>query len=49
MFGAFENGTLVGVVTLVRETALKHRRKAKIVGVCILPLQRGSAGLQSAY
>jgi len=39
-FGAFENGTLVGVVTLVRKTALKLRYKAKIVGVYVTPTKR---------
>ena len=39
-FGVFENGTLVGVVTLVRKTALKLRYKAKIVGVYVTPTKR---------
>lgn len=39
-FGAFDNGELMGMVTLVQEKAIKLRHRANIVGMYVTPRQR---------
>jgi len=39
--GAFEDGSLVGMVTFIRETGLKDRHKGRIYGVYVTSSQRG--------
>lgn len=39
--GAFDNGVLVGMTALIRETGLKERHKAHIYGVYVAPEHRG--------
>ena len=41
-FGAFEDSTLIGVVTLVREQLFKLRHRANIVAMYIKPEKRGN-------
>lgn len=40
-FGAFQDGTLVGVTTLMREPRLKTRHRANVFGVYTAPEARG--------
>jgi RimJ/RimL family protein N-acetyltransferase len=40
-FGAFDNGQLVGVVSLVKETKLKFKHRANIFAMYITPSARG--------
>lgn len=40
-FGAFENGQLVGVITLVKESLLKLRHRANIAAMYVSPKKRG--------
>ena len=39
--GAFEDGTLIGMMTFIRETGVKDRHKARIYGVYVRPEARG--------
>jgi ribosomal protein S18 acetylase RimI-like enzyme len=39
--GAFENGTLIGMATFIRETGQKERHKGRIYGVYVSSTQRG--------
>jgi len=39
--GAFENGSLVGTATFLRETGLKARHKGRIYGVYVTSAERG--------
>jgi ribosomal protein S18 acetylase RimI-like enzyme len=39
--GAFEDDTLIGVATFLRETGLKERHKGRIYGVFVTALYRG--------
>ena len=39
--GAFDGGNLIGIATLIRETGLKERHKARIYGVYVTASQRG--------
>ncbi|WP_039042322.1 GNAT family N-acetyltransferase [Sporosarcina sp. ZBG7A] len=41
-FGAFENGELVGMITLVKEQRIKLCHKATIVAMYVSPEKRGS-------
>lgn len=39
--GAFENGTLIGMATFLRETGFKDRHKGRIYGVYVTSAHRG--------
>lgn len=41
--GAFEDGTLVGMATFIREAGEKERHKGRIYGVYVSPTQRGKS------
>jgi RimJ/RimL family protein N-acetyltransferase len=41
VLGAFDEGTLVGVVTFVRESGVKERHKGNVFGMYLIPEARG--------